>query len=63
MLSDANINRNSNVFADFYHQLYEYDKPYQTSHYIELFTDDDINHEDVEIFGLSTISLFTDIFK
>ena len=62
-LSDANINRSSDVFASLYHQLYEYYKPYLTSHYIQLFTDDGINADDVEIFDSSTVSLFTDIFK
>ena len=62
-LSDANINRSSDVFGDLYHHLYEYYKPYLTSHYIQLFSEDDINPGDVEIFDSSTISLFTDIFK
>lgn len=62
-LSDANINRSSDVFADLYHQLYQYYKPFLTTNYIQLFTDDHIKGEDVEIFDSSTISLFTDIFK
>lgn len=62
-LSDANINRSSDVFGDLYHQLYEYYKPYLTDHHIQLFLDEGINPDDVEIFDSSTISLFTDIFK
>lgn len=62
-LSDANINRSSDVFGDLYHQLYEYYKPYLTSNHIQVFIDDGINPNAVEIFDSSTISLFTDIFK
>lgn len=62
-LSDANINRSSNVFGALYHQLYKHYKHYLSSHHIQLFTDDGINTDEVEIFDSSTISLFTDIFK
>lgn len=62
-LSDANINRNSEVFGALYHQLYQHYKSYLTDHYIQLFTDDGIDANAVELFDSSTISLFTDIFK
>jgi hypothetical protein len=61
-LSDANINRSSEVFASIYRQLYEHYKeelsPIQCS-----FLEDEIDTGKVVIFDSSTISLFVDIFK
>ena len=62
-LSDANINRKSDVFGQLYHQLYQHYKPYLSNHHIQLFMDDGINPDAVEIYDSSTVSLFTDIFK
>lgn len=61
-LSDANINRNSEVFASIYQQLYQHYKdvlnPVQCS-----FLEDEIDSRKVAIFDSSTITLFVDIFK
>lgn len=61
-LSDANINRNSEVFASIYQQLYHHYKdelnPVQCS-----FVEDKIDSGKVAIFDSSTITLFVDIFK
>ena len=61
-LSDANINRSSEVFASIYHQLYQHYrdvlKPVQCS-----FLEDEIDTSKVALFDSSTITLFVDIFK
>jgi hypothetical protein len=61
-LSDANINRDSEVFASIYRQLYEHYKkelsPVQCS-----FLKDEVDTSKVAIFDSSTISLFVEIFK
>lgn len=61
-LSDANINRSSEVFASIYQQLYQHYKdvlnPVQCS-----FLEDEIDTSKVAIFDSSTITLFVDIFK
>jgi hypothetical protein len=61
-LSDANINRSSEVFASIYRQLHAHYKgvlsPLQCS-----FLEDEIDTSKVAIFDSSTISLFVDIFK
>lgn len=61
-LSDANINRDSEVFASIYRQLYEHYKevlsPIQCS-----FIEDEIDTGKVAIFDSSTIRLFVDVFK
>ena len=61
-LSDANINRSSEVFASIYEQLYEHYKevlnPVQCS-----FLEDEEDTSKVAIFDSSTITLFVDIFK
>lgn len=61
-LSDANINRNSEVFSLIYQQLHEHYKevlnPAQCS-----FLEDRVDVSKVAIFDSSTISLFVDIFK
>lgn len=61
-LSDANINRNSDVFASIYQQLYEYYKevlnPVQCG-----FLADEADTSKVVIFDSSTITLFVDVFK
>lgn len=61
-LSDANINRNSEVFASIYQQLHAHYKnvlnPFQCS-----FLEDEIDTTKVAIFDSSTITLFVDIFK
>lgn len=61
-LSDANINRNSDVFASIYQQLYGYYKeelnPVQCSH-----LEDQVDTSKVALFDSSTITLFVDLFK
>jgi hypothetical protein len=61
-LSDANINRNSDVFASIYQHLYEYYKevlnPVQCG-----FLADEVDTSKVVIFDSSTITLFVDVFK
>lgn len=60
-LSDANINRNSEVFATLYGKLYNH---YQTTlkptvcHFLE-----EVDSDKIFCFDSSTISLFVDIFK
>lgn len=61
-LSDANINRNSDVFASIYQQLYEHYKevlnPVQCSFLLI-----EVGTGKVVIFESSTITLFVDVFK
>jgi hypothetical protein len=61
-LSDANINRSSDVFSTLYSKLYQHHKntlnPLHCS-----FVEDGIDSDKVHIFDSSTITLFTDIFK
>lgn len=61
-LSDANINRSSEVFASIYQQLYQHYEdalnPVQCS-----FLEDEIDTSKIAIFDSSTITLFVDIFK
>jgi hypothetical protein len=62
-LSDANINRHSEVFGMLYHRLYEHYKPYLSDSYIKMFVGGEVDPSKVEIFDSSTVSLFVDIFK
>jgi len=62
-LSYVNIQRDSEVFAALYHQLYAHYKKYLTKKHIGAFLKDEVDLNSVEIFDSSTISLFTDIFK
>lgn len=62
-LSDANINRNSDVFGDLYHQLYQHYKRDLTPNHISCFINDKVDMNQVDIFDSSTIGLFTDVFK
>lgn len=61
-LSDANMNRDSDVFASIYRQLYQHYKdvlnPVECS-----FLTDEVDTSKVVIFDSSTISLFVDVFK
>jgi len=61
-LSDANINRDSTVFASIYQQLYQHYK--ETLEPIHCgFLEDKIDASRVAVFDSSTITLFVDIFK
>ena len=62
-LSDANKERNSDVFGTLYALLYQHYKRHLTQDYIEMFIHDEINPDQVEIFDSSTVSLFVDVFK
>jgi len=61
-LSDANINRNSEVFAALYQRLYHHYQailsPDQCS-----FLEDELDSSKVSLFDSSTITLFVDVFK
>jgi len=61
-LSDANINRNSDVFADLYGSLYEHYKDKLDPAHCG-FIEDEVDMSKVALFDSSTISLFVDIFK
>lgn len=62
-LSDANINRNSDVFGSIYHSLYQHYSSYLSEGYITMFIGGEANPAKVEIFDSSTVSLFVDVFK
>jgi len=61
-LSDANMNRDSIVFATLYGKLYEYYKDTLNPAHCG-FIEDEIDMSKVSLFDSSTISLFVDIFK
>jgi len=62
-LSDANINRSSDVFGSLYHGLCEYYKPYLSKGYITMFIGGEVDPSKVKVFDSSTVSLFVDVFK
>lgn len=62
-ISDANINRSSEVFATIYYKLYAHYKDILSHKYIDSFMLEDVVLEKLEVFDSSTISLFTDVFK
>lgn len=61
-LSDANINRNSEVFASIYRELHEHYKEVLTPVHCSFF-EEDLDTTKAVIFDSSTISLFVEIFK
>ena len=61
-LSDANINRDSEVFASIYAQLYQHYKETLNPVHCGLL-EDKLDKEKVSVFDSSTITLFVDIFK
>lgn len=61
-LSDANINRSSDVFATIYHQLYQHYKETLNPAHCS-FQEDKLDVSKVAVFDSSTITLFVDIFK
>jgi DDE family transposase/uncharacterized protein DUF4372 len=62
-LSDANINRSSDVFGSIYHSLYNHYSQYLSDHHINMFIGGEVDPGKVEVFDSSTVSLFVDIFK
>lgn len=62
-LSDANINRSSEVFGSIYHGLYQQYSSHLSEGYIRMFVEDEVDPSKVKIFDSSTVSLFVEIFK
>jgi len=62
-LSDANINRNNEVFGSIYHGLYNYYTSYLEQGYITMFIGNEVDPSKVEVFDSSTVSLFVEVFK
>lgn len=62
-LSDANINRNSDVFADIYRQLYQHYKSYLSESCFSLPLNGELDNAKVNLFDATTITLFVDVFK
>lgn len=62
-LSDANINRNSDVFGDIYRYLYEHYKNYLSDSCFSLLLNKELENANVKLFDATTITLFVDVFK
>jgi len=62
-LSDANINRDSEVFASLYALLYDHYKDKLAAPDCCLMFEDDLKIRKLEIIDSSTVSLFVDVFK
>jgi len=62
-LSDANINRKSDVFAELYFLLYQYYKDFLSDSQIATFLRGEVDLGQVKIFDATTISLWVDLFK
>ena len=62
-LSDANINRSSDVFGRIYHSLYNHYSSYLSDSYIKMFIEDEVDSSKVELFDSSAVSLFVEVFK
>lgn len=62
-LSDANINRGSDVYGDLYHELYQYYHSVLSDSHIRAFINEEIDPKRVAIFDSSTVSFFVDVFK
>jgi hypothetical protein len=62
-ISDANRDRDSNVFGQLYIQLYIYFKSFMSDSFLNGLINGEIKPSDVHIFDSTTVSLFKDIFK
>lgn len=62
-LSDANINRNSEVFGELYRLLHEHYEAYLSDACFSLPINGEVDPADVKLFDATTISLFVDVFK
>lgn len=62
-LSDANIKRNSDVFAALYRLLYNHYKEYLSDACFSLPINSEVDPARVKLFDATTISLFVDVFK
>lgn len=61
-LSDANKNRNSEVFGTLYHLLVEHYKEYLSGSYLSLFINGEVDPRKVKLFDSTTIKFFSEIF-
>lgn len=62
-LSDANINRNSDVFGELYGLLYKHYKVYLSDSCFSLPINGEVDAASVKLFDATTITLFVDVFK
>lgn len=62
ILSDANINRNSDVFGTIYTLLVNYYKDLLSGTYLNGMINDEVDIHDINIFDSTTYSLFVDVF-
>jgi hypothetical protein len=62
-LSDANINRSSEVFGQIYFSLYNHYRNFLSDSYISPFLNGEVNSSDVERFDATTITLFSEVFR
>lgn len=62
-VSDANRDRNADVFGDLYIRLYSHYKRELSDSYLNLKINGEIPPSSVQIFDSTTISLFVDVFK
>jgi hypothetical protein len=62
-LSDANINRSSDVFGKIYFLLYQYYRSSLSDSFGNFFNTTEIDTSKVILFDATTISLFVDVFK
>jgi hypothetical protein len=62
-LSDANINRKSDVFGDLYKRLYHHYKTYLSDSCFSLPLNGELDNANVKLFDATTITLFVDVFK
>lgn len=62
-LSDANINRNSEVFGELYGLLYKQYKRYLSDSCFSLPINGEVDAAQVKLFDATTITLFVDVFK
>lgn len=62
-ISDANRDRNADMFGDFYMRLYRYYQSELSDSYLKLKINGEIDPSQVQIFDSTTVSLFVDVFK
>lgn len=62
-VSDANINRNPEVFGYLYMLLYSYYKKYLSDSFLPLKINGEVDPGKVEIFDSTTVTLFKEVFK
>ena len=62
-ISDANRDREADVFASYYSMLYEHYKPILSDSYLKMPINGEIEPSKVFIIDSTTVSLYTDVFK